>query len=447
VTAPPQDLNAEESVLGAMLISPGALGVVSEILVADDFYRHEHGAIFSACLELDGLGRPVDALTVADYMDQCGTLDRGGGRARLHELAALVPATANAGHYAGIVREMATLRGLVRAGTEITRLGQDRPGETIELVERAERIVAGVNRPSHGEPEEMGPIAGRVWERAQEVAASGGRMVGIPSGFPDLDHLTLGFQPGNLIVIAGRPSMGKSALALAISSHNALHESTPTVVFSLEMSKLELGQRLLCMEARINSQDLATGNLNDGGWRRLSDASAVFGHAPLFIDDTCYAVAEMRAKSRALARKAQIGLIVVDYMQLMAAGGTHENRVQQISEISRSLKILARDLGVPVIALSQLSRAVEQRQDKRPMLSDLRESGSIEQDADMVIMVYRDEYYDPDSEHAGTAELILSKNRNGPTDTVRVAFVKRYAAFSPLQRTVVRPPSHAVLTG
>jgi replicative DNA helicase len=433
---PPQDLEAEESVLGAMMLSPGAIGAVSEVISAADFYRESHGTIYRAALDLYGHGEPVDAITLADKLDERGELEQVGGRVRVHELAALVPATANAAHYARIVRDMSMLRGLIGAGGEIQRLGWERPGETTELVDRAEQIVFDLaqervtNEFSHIET-----LLKEGFERITALYEAGSELTGVPSGFRELDKLTAGFQPGNLVIVAARPSMGKSAFALCMAANLALKSGIPVALFTLEMSKSEVTQRLMCSEAKVESNRLRTGKLLPDDWPRLTAACDKLAKAPIYVDDTAsVTMMEVRSKSRRLkSREPNLGLIVVDYLQLMTNGGTAENRVQEVSQISRQLKILARDLDVPIIALSQLSRAVEQRHDKRPILSDLRESGSIEQDADLVAFIYRDEYYNPEeTDQQGLAEVILAKHRNGPTDSVKLSFLKRYAKFTDL---------------
>ncbi len=433
---PPQNLEAEESVLGAMLLSPGAIGAVTEILSAEDFYRESHGTVYRACLALYQQGEPVDAITLVDSLEERGELEQVGGRGRIHELAALVPATANAAHYARIVREMATLRGLVRAGTEIVRLGQDRPGETTDLVDRAEQIVFDLAQQRvTSDFTHIEILLKESFERIMHLYEAGADVTGIPTGFKELDKLTSGFQPGNLIIIAARPSMGKSALALQMAQNLAVRNEIPVAMFTLEMSKSEVTQRMMCSEAKVESQSLRTGKLKPEDWPRLTAACDKLMKAPIYVDDTgSITMMEIRSKARRLkSRQPDLGLIIVDYLQLMTSGGNSENRVQEVSQISRSLKLLARDLEVPIVALSQLSRAVEQRHDKRPILSDLRESGSIEQDADLVGFVYRDEYYNgEESDSQGIAELILAKHRNGPTDTIKLSFLKRYAKFADL---------------
>jgi len=434
---PPQNLEAEESVLGAMMISPGAIGAVSEIVDAGDFYRESHAKIYRAALALYAKGEPVDAITLTDELEERGELDAVGGRVRLHELAALVPATANAAHYARIVHETATLRGLIRAGGEIARLGWERPGETGDLVDQAEQILYDLSQQRvTGEWSEIEELLKESFERITTLYESGVDLTGTPSGFRDLDRLTSGFQPGNLIIVAARPSMGKSALALCIAANMGVRHNVPVGLFTLEMSKSEVTQRLMCSEAKVESQRLRNGKLQQDDWPRLTAACDKLAKAPIYVDDTgLLNMMEVRSKARRLkARHPNLGLIIVDYLQLLTPAHRRDSdgRVQEVSEMSRSLKILARDLDVPILALSQLSRAVEQRTDKRPILSDLRESGSIEQDADLVAFVYRDEYYNEDSDQQGLAEVILAKHRNGPTDSIKLSFLKRYAKFSDL---------------
>ena len=436
--APPQNLEAEESVLGAMMLSPGAIGAVSEIVDASDFYRESHAKIYRAALGLYAKGEPVDAITLVDELEERGELEEAGGRVRLHELAALVPATANAAHYARIVREMATLRGLIAAGQTIAQLGWERPGETQQLVDRAEQVVFELSQSRVStEFSHIEELLKESFERITALYEAGEDVTGTPSGFRDLDRLTSGFQPGNLIIVAARPSMGKSALGLCIAANLSLHmkKPRPVALFTLEMSKAEVTQRLLCSEAKVESQRLRTGKLAQDDWPRLVAAGDKLMKAPIYVDDTgSITMMEIRSKARRLkSRETDLGLIIVDYLQLMTSGTTAENRVQEVSQISRALKVLARDLDVPILAMSQLSRAVEQRHDKRPILSDLRESGSIEQDSDLVMFVYRDEYYNEESDQQGLAEVILSKHRNGPTGTEKLAFLRRYAKFADLQ--------------
>ena len=432
---PPQNLDAEESVLGAMMLSPGAIGAVSEILDAGDFYRESHSKIYRAALALYARGEPVDAITLVDELEQRGELEDVGGRSRVHELAALVPASANAGHYARIVREMATLRGLIRAGSEISTLGWERVGEPADLVDRAEQIVFDLSQSRVStEFSHIEALLKESFERITALYEAGEEITGVPSGFRDVDRLTSGFQPGNLVIVAARPSMGKSAFGLCIAANIAIRHQVPVALFTLEMSKAEVTQRLMCSEAKVESQRLRSGKLAPDDWPRLTAACDKLAKAPIYVDDTgSITMMEIRSKARRLkSKEPTLGLIIVDYLQLMTSGASVENRVQEVSQISRNLKILARDLDVPILAMSQLSRAVEQRHDKRPILSDLRESGSIGQDADLVAFIYRDEYYNDDSPDQGLAEVLLAKHRNGPTGTEKLSFLKRYAKFADL---------------
>src|SRR5438309_10401976 len=437
-TAPvsPQNIEAEESVLGAMMLSPGAIGAVSEILGASDFYRESHAKVYRAAVALYTKGEPVDAITLVDQLEERGELEDAGGRGRIHELAALVPATANAAHYARIVHEMATLRGLIRVGSEISRLGWERPGETTDLMDQAEQVLFDLSQGRvQGDFSHIEELLKESFERITALYEAGVDVTGVASGFRDLDKLTSGFQPGNLVIVAARPSMGKSALGLCIAANLALRHRTPVALFTLEMSKSEVTQRLLCSEAKVESQRLRTGKLSQDDWPRLVAAGDKLMKAPIWVDDTgSINMMEIRSKARRLkSKEPNLGLIIVDYLQLMTSGTTVENRVQEVSQISRQLKVLARDLDTPILAMSQLSRAVEQRHDKRPILSDLRESGSIEKDADLVMFVLRHVFKHPDeTDQQGLAEVQHAKHRNGPTDTVKLSFLKRYAKFADL---------------
>ena len=437
---PPQNLEAEESVLGAMMLSPGAIAAVSEILDAGDFYRESHGKIYRGALQLYGKNEPVDAITLTNELEQRGELEAVGGRIRLHELARLVPATANARHYAEIVRETATLRGLIRAGGEIAQLGWEREGEPTELVARAEQMVFELGeRRTQGDLVLFKDTLVETFQRISHLYESGAEVTGLPTGFKDLDRLTAGLQPANLVILAARPSMGKSAFALEIANHVAVDAQRPCAFFSLEMSRQEVAQRLICSRGKVDAHAIRTGRLAKDDWPRLAQACGKLEAAPLYVDDTpALSLLELRARAQTLKRRQpDLGLIVVDYLQLMTTGRNEESRLQEVSAISRGLKEIAKDLDLPVIALSQLSRAVEQRHDKRPVLSDLRESGSIEQDADLVMFLYRDEYYerdDAEDSKKGIAEVIIGKHRNGPIGSFNVAFISRYAKFASLQQ-------------
>ncbi len=439
-SVPPQNLEAEESVLGAMMISPGAIAAVSEILDASDFYRDSHARIYRAALHLYGRNEPVDAITLTNELEQRGELEAVGGRVRLHELARLVPATANARHYAEIVRETATLRGLIRVGGEIAQLGWEREGEPAELVARAEQLVYELGeRRSEGELVLFKETLVETFQRISHLYESGAEVTGLPSGFKDLDRITAGFQPANLVVVAARPSMGKSAFALEIASHVACDQQTPCAFFSLEMSRQEIAQRLICSRGKVDAHHIRTGRLAKEDWPRLAHACGQLEAAPLYVDDTpALSLLELRARAQTLKRREpKLGLVVVDYLQLMTTGRSEESRLQEVSAISRGLKEIAKDLDLPVVALSQLNRSPEQRHDKRPMLSDLRESGSIEQDADLVLFLYREEYYerdDADDSKKGIAEVIVAKHRNGPIGSFNLAFISRYAKFASLQQ-------------
>lgn len=438
---PPQSLDAEESILGAMMLSPLAIDAVAEHLHPSgrEFYRASHGMIYAAMVGLHDRGEPVDAITVVDELDRLGELEAALGAERIHELAALVPAASNAAHYARIVSDMAVLRSLIRVGNDVARLGFDRPGTSPELLEQAEQLIFDVSqersRSDLTRTRDAIPVA---FARLRDLSENGRQIIGVPSGFGLLDSLTSGFQPGDLIVLAARPSMGKSALAMAFLANVSIRSELPTVLFTLEMSEPQVMQRLLSSEGMVDSQKIRNGrDLNSEDWERVIGASDRVQRAPIFVDDSgLITVGEIRSKTRRLKmRYPNLGLVVIDYLQLMASGGNEENRVQEVSKISRSLKILAGELNTPVIALSQLSRNVESRHDKRPMLSDLRESGSIEQDADVVLMLYRDEYYNPEEiDVAGIAEVNIAKQRNGPTGTVKLAWQKKYARFGELQR-------------
>jgi replicative DNA helicase len=440
---PPQDLDAEQSVLGAMLLSEAAVSEATEVLKAEDFYRGGHGEIFAAMVDLYQSSEPIDQVSVCDRLDQRGSLDQVGGRPSVFALAEAVPVVTNARRYAEIVKEMALLRGLIRVGTEVAQLGYDRPGDTRELLDMAEQKVYEIAQ--NGTTEDFTLIKQPLDEAFHRLTllfeqGDGSGVTGLPTGFGELDRLTSGLQKSNLVILAARPSMGKTSLALNMAEHVAVTLQKPVALFSLEMSKAELAQRLLCSVGKVDQSRLKQGQLEDGDWMRVTGAMETLGGAPLFIDDSgSMTVMEMRAKARRLSARQPGGLalVVVDYIQLMQASTQTDNRVQEISQISRSLKMLARDLDVPVVALSQLSRAVEQRQDKRPVLSDLRESGAIEQDADVVMFIYRDAYYRrsegeevrPDDPSNDLSELHVAKHRNGPVGTINLRFQSRYTRF------------------
>jgi replicative DNA helicase len=426
--------DAELSVVGAVLRSETAVAAVLEHITAADFYRHDLGTIFRTAVGLWGAGHPVDPVAVHAKLEELGETAAAGGKARIHEVAQIVTATSNAAHHAKTVRELSILRSLLGAGQSIVQMAQERGEPTRDLVARAEQVLYEVSQRDDGG--ELIPLRSSLvetFERVQTLYEQGATVTGLSSGFPDLDQVTAGFQPGNLIILAARPSMGKSALGLALAANAAVKAGIPTAFFSLEMSTQEIAQRLMCLDSRVDSHKIRTGQLSADDWPRLSAACARLEQAPLYTDDSPgLSLLELRSRAQTLKRREpELGLIVVDYLQLMTAGGSVESRLQEVSAVSRGLKALAKDLDLPVLALSQLSRAVEQRTDKRPVLSDLRESGSIEQDADLVMFIYRDEYYaGEESEHQGIAELHIAKHRNGPTDTIQLAFTKKYAKFS-----------------
>ena len=444
--APPHSAEAEQSVLGAVLLSDQVLYayVIDAGLRAADFYFPRHQLIYESMLELYEESQPIDVVTVSEHLKARGKLDDAGGAAEIDALTAAVPAVGNLRRYGQIVREQSLLRKLLNTTYEIQASVHNHEALPKDLVERAERSMLEVARDDRQKDfRNVGEVLHHEIEVWQRLAAEGVSLTGTPSGFSDLDEITGGFQPGNLVVIAARPGMGKSALVTNIAENVSLHKQRPQPValFSLEMSEAELAQRFIASQAGIKGDDLRKGRLKDQAkWKKVLDQAEHFHRAPLFLDDSSdVGLTEVRAKARRLHQQCQrehggLGLIIVDYLQLMRADPRVESRVLQIGEISRGLKILARELEVPVIALSQLSRAVESRTDKRPMLSDLRESGSIEQDADLVMFIYRDEYYTQDeSEHPGEAELIISKHRNGAIGDVRLMFQAQYPRFLTMQ--------------
>lgn len=432
---PPHNIEAEQSVLGAMLLSADAIPHVTEILDADHFYKEVHRQIFGAIVELYSHGEPVDPITVADQLKNSEILERAGGKAYIHTLVSVVPTAANARHYAEIIEKDAALRGLIRASTEIVGLGYEAPEDVEAVIDRAESLIFSVA--AKRVSEKFVPIKELLTKSFEELSTmydSGGHVAGISTGFPDLDRLLTGLHKGDLIILAARPTMGKTALALNMAQ-NVASEGVPVAIFSLEMAGEQLVQRMICAEARIDSQKLRTGHLGGDDWNKLSKAMGRLD-SPIYIDDTpSIGIMEVRAKSRRLFAHHDVGLIIVDYLQLMQPGRRSDNRQQEIAEISRGLKILAKEMRIPVIAISQLSRAIEQRGDKKPMLSDLRESGAIEQDADVVIFLHRDIYAsEEDIEDKLIADVIIAKHRNGPTGKIQLRFFDTFTKFVPLAR-------------
>jgi replicative DNA helicase len=429
---PPQDIPAEQSVLGGMLLSKDAIADVVEVLRGTDFYRPAHEMVFDAVLDLYGRGEPADAVTVAAELTKRGELGRIGGPAYLHTLLSSVPTAANAGYYARIVRERAVLRRLVSAGTKIVQLGYATDGGDVEeIVNAAQAEIYAVS--DKRTSEDYLPLSEIIEGTIDEIEASSHRgdgLTGIPTGFADLDRLTNGLHPGQMIVIAARPAVGKSTLGLDVARAAAIHHSMTTAIFSLEMGRNEITMRLLSAEARIPLQNMRKGTMREEDWTRLARTMGEVSEAPLFIDDSPnMSLMEIRAKCRRIKQQHDLKLVIVDYLQLMSSGKRVESRQQEVSEFSRALKLLAKELEVPVIALSQLNRGPEQRTDKKPQMSDLRESGSIEQDADMVILLHREDMYEKESPRAGEADFIVAKHRNGPTDTITVAFQGHYSRF------------------
>ncbi len=431
---PPQNLEAEQCVLGAILLDNSSMAKAMEIVTEDDFYRTAHRKVYQAMLELSEHGEVIDQITLTEHLKSTGQLEAVGGAAYLAELVQVVPTAANIKYHSKIVRDKALLRGLIMTSTEVITRGYEGVSSVDDLLDFAERTVFSLAQgklgrsftPLHHIIKESLDLVDRLSKRKE-------RVTGIPTGFEDLDDLTAGLQPSDLIVIAGRPSMGKTSLALGMAQSAAVKHRQAVGIFSLEMSKPQLVLRMLSSQAHVDSHALRTGKLQKEDWWRLAEAAGHLEQAPIFIDDTgALTVQQMRGKARRLKAESGLDLLIVDYLQLMQGRSDAESRQQEISDISRSLKALAKELNIPVVALSQLSRAVESRKPPIPMLADLRESGAIEQDADVVMFIYRDEEYNPDSEKKGIAEILVKKHRNGPTGDVKLAFLNKYAKFENL---------------
>jgi len=440
---PPHDLDAERAVIGAMLVSEAAVSAVGEMLDAEDFYSETHRVLYGVMMRLYSRGDPIDQLTLSDELKSVGEFDRIGGRSYVFRLVESVPTAANAARYAEIVRGKALLRAVIDAGSRIQQEAFAEPDDVTQALDAAEQLIYGVsNRQLKEHLAPVSELAPGALEMIQRLYEAEGEVTGVETGFEDLDRLTTGFHKSDLVILAARPAMGKTAMALNAIWHAAGVKGLPVAIFSLEMSKEQLVQRLISQTTRIRTQDLRSGNVKAEDWPKLVRGVAEVSRAPIWIDDTAgITLMEMRAKTRRLASRLSaqgelpLSLVVVDYLQLMVGSGARsENRQQEVAEISRGLKVLARDLDVPVLAVAQLSRAVEQRHDKRPLLSDLRDSGSIEQDADMVMFLYRDEYYNPDSDDKGIAEVLVGKHRNGPTGKVQLAWLEQYTKFASLAR-------------
>jgi replicative DNA helicase len=431
--APPHSLDAEQSVLGAILLSERAMYalVIDEGLKPEDFYRERHRLVYDAMLGLYRETEPIDVLTVTERLKSAGQLEQAGGQGTIDGLAASVPAAGNARYYARIVKEHALMRRLLNTTYDIQASVAQQEGSPRDLVERAERAMLEV---AHDDRQKdfrsIEEILDSELDKLHRLSVEHTALTGTPSGFKDLDEITGGFQPGNLVILAARPSMGKSALVVNIAENAAIDANAPVALFSLEMSETELAQRFVASQARIKGDELRKGRVAEHKWPKILEASQRLARAPMFIDDSSdIGLLEVRAKARRLHQQHGLGLIIIDYLQLLRPDGGTDNRVEQIGQMSRGLKILARELECPVIALSQLNRGVEQRTDKRPVLSDLRESGSIEQDADLVMFIYRDEYYDKESEREGEADIIIAKHRNGAIGDVTLTFQKEYPKF------------------
>jgi replicative DNA helicase len=436
---PPQNLEAEQSVLGGILLENQAVNVVLEILESGDFYSESHRKVFASVVELTERNEPVDLITLSSLLRDKKHLDAVGGVAYLASLVDNVPSAANIAYYARIVKEKAVLRGLIGTATEILNKSYNIGADVDQVLDEAEHAIFEISEnkirptfyPLKGIIKDSFKTIERLFERKELIT-------GVPTGFERMDEITSGLQKSDLIIIAGRPSMGKTAFALNIAQYAAIEADTPVAVFSLEMAKEQLALRMLASEARVDSQRLRKGFLGEMDWPKLTTAAGHLSEAPIFIDDTpAISVLEMKAKSRRLKADAGLGLIILDYLQLMRSGGYKDSREQEISEISRSLKALAKELHVPVVALSQLNRKVEDRTNRRPQMADLRESGAIEQDADVIAFIYRDEVYNKseDNPEKGIAEVIIGKQRNGPTGTIKLAFLEKFTRFENLART------------
>jgi len=431
---PPHSIEAEQSLLGGLMLDHKSWDKIADVVSASDFYRKDHRLIFQAIANLAEDANPCDVVTVSERLDNSGELDAAGGLEYLATLANETPGAANARSYAKILRERSMLRMLITAGNEISGAAFTTDGRNAsEIIDDAERLVFEIAESgSRGRSgfKALKQILPATVDRIDMLHQSDGDITGIPSGYTEFDKLTAGLQPGDLIVIAGRPSMGKTTLAVNIAENAAIGARVPTAIFSMEMPSQQLAFRMISSLGRVNQTHLRTGNFPDEDWSRINTAVQLMSDAPIFIDDTPgLSPTEIRARARRLQREHGLGLIVVDYLQLMAVPGNKENRATEISEISRSLKALAKELSVPVIALSQLNRGVEQRTDKRPVMSDLRESGAIEQDADVIIFIYREEVYNPDTPKKGTADIIIAKQRNGPIGDFVLTFVGQYTKF------------------
>jgi replicative DNA helicase len=433
---PPQNIEAEQNVLGGILVEEGAILKVIGILVPDDFYKEAHRIIYAEMLQLFNRNEPQDLISVTNALKSGNRIADVGGVTYLAELAETMPVAANIGYYANIVRNKAILRRLISQASTIITTCYEEAGEVDEILEAAESAIFEISEKKIKQDfHPLGELITESIKKVEKLYQKKEAVTGVPTGFTELDKKTAGFQPSDLIIIAGRPSMGKTAFALNIAQNAAIDHNIPVAIFSLEMSRDQLSLRMLCSEAKINAHSVRTGFLSDDDWTKLIIAADNLYKAPIYIDDTpAISVLELRAKARRLKADKGLGLVIVDYLQIMKGRGTNESREQEISNISRSLKAMAKELDVPVVALSQLNRKVEDRPDKRPHMADLRESGAIEQDADVIAFIYRDEVYNKsdDNKNKGKAEIIIGKQRNGPTGVVHLAFIDKYSTFANL---------------
>jgi replicative DNA helicase len=434
---PPNSMEAEQSVLGAMLLDKEAVSVSTEFISGEDFYREAHKEIFDAIVELFDRGQPVDLITLPEKLKVRNTLEAVGGITYLTNLMSIVPSTHNVGHYAKIIEEKSLLRKLIRASNEIMGKSYEAREEVIGVLEMAEKSIFDIslNRSTQGFVH-IKKILNTNFDKIEELYLNKGRITGVSTGFDDLDEILSGLQKSDLVLVAARPSMGKTSFILNMVQQAGIRDKVATAIFSLEMSKEQLTQRILCAEALIDSHRLRTGDITEDEWIKLARAMGPLSEAPIFVDDTpSISMSEMRAKCRKLKIEHNLGLILIDYLQLMSGNGKYDSRQQEISDISRSLKGLAKELGIPIVACAQLSRAPEMRADHHPIMSDLRESGAIEQDADVIMFLYRDEYYHPDTEKKNIGEVIISKQRNGPTGTIELVWLGQFTKFANKEKT------------
>lgn len=432
----PHSIEAEQSVIGAMIMDREAIVVASEIIYEDDFYNKQYGILFEAMIELNDEGKPVDLVTLQDRLKEKDVPSEVSSLEFVRDLITAVPTSANIRHYANIVAEKSTLRKLIRLNEEIANTCYAGK-ENLEIIleETEKKVFQLVQKRNTGDFVPIRQVVMNALSKIEQAGRNKGAVTGIPTGFIDLDYKTAGMQPSDLVLIAARPSMGKTAFVLNIAEHVAFKQNKSVAIFSLEMSKEQLVNRLLSLESRVESQHIRTGQLSDPEWEKLIESAGVIGKSNLIIDDTPgISISELRSKCRKYKMEHDLSMIIIDYLQLMSGSGRSDSRQQEISDISRSLKSIARELSVPVLALSQLSRAVEQRPDHRPMLSDLRESGAIEQDADVVMFIYRDDYYNHDTEKKDVAEIIIAKQRNGAIGTIELAWLPSYTKFANLQK-------------